>query len=59
MKRVLSVLMLWVLSGTFCLAAPRQAALIPVKATHQRVQRHRAHKAVKHHAPKRHRHHSV
>jgi len=60
MKRALSVLMLWVLSCTFCVAASRQAALIPVKAHRDsRVQRHRAHKAGKHHTPKRHRHHSV
>src|ERR1035441_4368065 len=35
------------------LSAPPDAALIPVMANHQRVQRHRAHKAAKHHRPKR------
>jgi len=59
MKRVLSALMLCVLSSAFSLAAPGHIALTPVKATHQHVQRHRAHKAVKHHTPKRHRHHSA
>jgi len=40
MKRFFSVLMLAVLTGVFSQAAPSEAALIPVRATHQRVQRH-------------------
>jgi len=56
MKRFFLVLMLTLWSSAFVLAAPPQATLTPVKATHQRVQRHRAHKAGKHHTPKRHRH---
>jgi hypothetical protein len=59
MKRFFSVLMLAVLTGTFSLAAPSEAALTPVKATHQRVQRHRAHKAAKHHSPKHSHRHGV
>jgi|CZKR01.1.fsa_nt_gi hypothetical protein len=52
MKRCFSVLMLALLPS-FAVAAPTDAALIPVMANHQRVQRHRAHKAAKHHRPKR------
>ena len=59
MKRCFSVLMLAVLSSIFAVARPSDATLIPVKATHQRVQRHRAHKAAKHHRPKRSHHHAV
>ena len=59
MNRFFSVLMLAVLTSAFSLAAPSEAALTPVKATHQRVQRHRAHKAAKHHRPKRSHHHAV
>jgi hypothetical protein len=59
MKRCFSVLMLCILSSAFAVAAPPRATFTPVKATHHRdprVQRHRAHKAGKHHIPKRHRH---
>jgi hypothetical protein len=59
MKRCWSVLMLCVLSTGFALADIPNASLTPVKATHhrdKRVHRHRAHKAAKHHTPKRHRH---
>ena len=59
MKRILSVLMMCVLSSMFALAAPPHATLIPVKATHPHAQRHHAHKAGKHHTPKRHHHASV
>jgi len=53
MKRIFSVLMMCLLSSTFMSAAPGQATLTPVSATHQQAQRHRAHKAGKHHTPKR------
>ena len=51
MKRFFSVLTLAVLTSTFCFAAS-EAALTPVKATHQPVKHHHAHKAAKHHRPK-------
>ncbi|MFZ1140648.1 MAG: hypothetical protein ABR881_03740 [Candidatus Sulfotelmatobacter sp.] len=59
MKRFFSALMLAVLTSAFSLAAPSEATLILVKATHQRVHRHRAHKAAKHHRPKRSHHRGV
>ena len=55
MKRFFSVLTLAVLTSTFCFAAS-EAALTPVKATHQPVKHHHAHKAAKHHRPKHSRH---
>ena len=51
MKRFFSVLTLAVLTSTLCFATS-EAALIPVKATHQPVKHHHAHKAAKHHRPK-------
>ena len=51
MKRLFSVLMLAVLTSTLCLATS-EVALIPLKATHQPVKHHHAHKAAKHHRPK-------
>jgi len=59
MKRFFSLLMLAVLTSAFSLAAPSEATLTPVKATHQRITRHHAHKAAKHPRPKRYRHHAV
>jgi hypothetical protein len=59
MKRCLWVLMLGVLSTGFGWADTPNASLTPVKATHhrdKRVHRHRAHKAGRHHSPKRPRH---
>jgi hypothetical protein len=62
MKRLFFLLMLAVLSCACAYASPAtsHARLTPVKSTHYRrdprVNRHRAHKAAKHHAPKRHRH---
>jgi hypothetical protein len=56
MKRLLWILMMCVLTAGFASAASPQASLIPVKQTHPPVHRHRAHKAGKHPAPKRHRH---
>jgi hypothetical protein len=55
MKRFLSLLFTCLLFGALAWAAPQQASLTLVKAKHPRVQRHRAHKATKHHQPKRHR----
>lgn len=56
MKRFLSVVLMFGLSAGFALAASPQASLTRVKQTHPPVQRHRAHKATRHRAPKRHRH---
>ena len=47
------------LSTTAAWAAPSQATLTRVKRTHQPGTRHRAHKAGKHHTPKRNRHHTA
>jgi Ni/Co efflux regulator RcnB len=58
MKRFLSVLMLSVVASSFAWAASSAATLTPVKATHPRARHHHAHKAKKHHMPKRH-HNSV
>ncbi|HET6178351.1 MAG TPA: hypothetical protein VFE61_15565 [Candidatus Sulfotelmatobacter sp.] len=54
MKRLLSVLMMCVLASGFALASVPQGTLTPVRATHQPTHRHRAHRAGKHHHPKRH-----
>ena len=59
MTRFFSAMMICVLTCAFAWAVPNQASLVPVKATHQHAQRHKAHKAGKHHAPKRHRYHTV
>lgn len=59
MKRILLILMTCLLSSVFALAAPPHATLTPVKARHQHAHRHHAHKAGKHHTPKRHRHATV
>lgn len=59
MKRFFSVLMMCVLSSVFLFAAPGQATLTPVARTHQRAHRHRAHKAGRHHTPKRAHGHTV
>jgi hypothetical protein len=59
MKRILSVLMTCLLASAFAWATPPQATLTPVRATHERPIRHRAHKAGRHHTPKRHRHRTV
>jgi hypothetical protein len=48
MRRFLSVIVLCLLASVFASAAQAQAVLVPVRATHQRVYRHRAHKAGKH-----------
>jgi len=55
MKRLISFLLLFAISSAFAWAAPRSAPVVPVKTTHARTQRHRAHKATKHHPPKHHR----
>ena len=56
MKKFLTVFVLLLLSSVFAVADTPHATLVPVRRTHQRVQRHKAHKAGKHHTPKRHRH---
>jgi hypothetical protein len=53
MKRCFSVLTLALVTTTLAFAAPMQVRVIPVRATHQRVRHHHAHKAGKHHQPKR------
>jgi hypothetical protein len=58
MKRLIPVWMMVALFCGFAWSLPAEARLVPVRATHQRVQRHHAHKAGKHHAPKR-THHAV
>jgi hypothetical protein len=62
MKRFLSFLTTCFLACSFAWAVPNQgsqASLIFVKATHPPVHHHKAHKAGKHHAPKRPHHHSI
>ena len=56
MRRVLLLMIAFLMASVFSWATPRQGSLVLVKATHPPVHRHRAHKATKHHAPKRHRH---
>jgi hypothetical protein len=57
MKRCLSVLLLCLLSSAFALATTPRATVTPAKwwGHHHdpRVQQHHAHKAGKHHTPKR------
>jgi hypothetical protein len=53
MKKLFLLLLMCIVPSTFALADTPHASLIPVKKTHQRVQRHHAHKAAKHKAPKR------
>jgi len=55
MKRFLLAVMICVVTGLGWAASP-QVSLTPVRQTHQQVRRHRAHKAVRHRAPKRRRH---
>ena len=55
MRRLISFLLLLVMSTAFAWAAPPRASVTPVKATHARAHRHHAHKAAKHRTPKRHR----
>ena len=56
MKRAMAVLMLLLASGLAMAATAPQAKLVEVRQTHAPVQRHKAHKATRHKAPKRHRH---
>jgi hypothetical protein len=58
MKRYF-LLPILILTSAFSLAAQSDAKLVLVKTNHHRVQRHRAHKAAKHHRPRRQRHHSI
>jgi hypothetical protein len=57
MKRFLSVLTMCVVLSGSALAVP-QVFLTPVKATHSKTKRHKAHKAAKHPRTKR-QHHTV
>jgi hypothetical protein len=59
MKRCFSVLILALVSTAFAAALPSDASLVPARATHQRANRHHAHKAGKHHHAKRSRRHAV
>ena len=59
MKRCFSVLILALLTTAFAAALPSDASLVPARAIHQRATRHHAHKAGKHHHPKRSHRHSV
>lgn len=52
MKKLFLLVLLGIVPSTFALDTPH-AFLVPVKKTHQRAQRHHAHKAAKHKAPKR------
>lgn len=56
---LLSLVMFASLSTTAAWADSSHARLTRVKRTHQRGSRHRAHKAGKHHTPKRSRHHTA
>ncbi|HEX3818905.1 MAG TPA: hypothetical protein VHW45_01165 [Candidatus Sulfotelmatobacter sp.] len=56
MKKLIAVVVLGLLCSAFAAADVSHASLVPVRKTHHRVTRHRAHKAVKHHAAKRQRH---
>lgn len=51
MKRTILCLLSSLLLSAFCLADANHAALIPAK---HHIHHHRAHKAGKHHTPKRH-----
>jgi hypothetical protein len=57
MKHVIVGMMVALFCG-FAWSMPSQARLVEVRATHQPVQKHHAHKATRHHTPKR-PHHSV
>ncbi len=59
MKRCFSVLILALLTTAFAAALPSDASLVPARATHQRATRHHAHKAGKHHHPKRSKHGAI
>ena len=54
MKPLFSLLLLCLAFSTAALADSANASLTPVKLNHHKVQRHHAHKAVKHKPPKRH-----
>jgi hypothetical protein len=53
MKKVIAVAVLLMLCIAFAAADTSNASLVVVKKTHQRVIKHHAHKAGKHHTPKR------
>jgi hypothetical protein len=58
MKRILALVTMCLMTVGLAQAAPTdgRASLIYVKRTHQPVNKHKAHKATKHHAPKRRKH---
>src|SRR6266567_1148405 len=56
MKRLWLVLFVAVWSGAMAMAGSSHATLSPVKAAQQRVQRHRTHRAGRHHHRRRHGH---
>ncbi len=54
MKKLIAVAVVTLsLLCAFAAADTSNASLIPVRKTHQRVTKHHAHKAVRHHTPKR------
>ncbi|HLZ43597.1 MAG TPA: hypothetical protein VKQ11_21705 [Candidatus Sulfotelmatobacter sp.] len=53
MKKFFLFLLLCTVSSTFALADTPHASLTYVRRSHHKVQRHHAHKAAKHKAPKR------
>jgi hypothetical protein len=53
MKKLIAVALLGLMCAAFAAAEVSHASLVPVRKTHHRVTRHHAHKAAKHHMPKR------
>jgi hypothetical protein len=53
MKKLIAVAALSLLCTAFAVADTSHASLVPVRKTHRRVTKHHAHKAAKHHTPKR------
>ena len=58
MKNLIAVAALSLIFSAFAAAETSHASLVLVRKTHHHVTRHHAHKAVKHHTPKR-RHRTV
>jgi hypothetical protein len=56
MKHVIALGMMVAMFCGLAWSTPSQARLVEVRATHQQVQKHHAHKATRHRAPKRTRH---
>jgi len=54
MKKLIAVAVVTLsLLCTFAAADTPHASLVPIRRTHRRVTKHHAHKAVRHHTPKR------